>query len=463
MEHPSVGYDHTKRVVTFRGDYLIADRCDVMRVLFISGELIAGDLPYRLSEEGCDVKLYVEHPDQQECQSSFVTKIHDWRSELDWVGRTGLIVFDDVGYGETQDQLRRDGFRVFGGSLGGDRLELDREFAQTKFADLGLEVLPTLRFEHPAEAARHIRASAPCRWVVKQNNHDSALCYVGEFDDGTDAADVLESYQIRGIRDVSLQQAADGIEIGVARFFNGRDWVGPIELNIEHKALCDGDVGPKTGEMGTLAWYSADNDQRLFQKALAPLKPYLIESGFRGDIGVNCIINGQRVVPLEATARLGCPIVHIQEALHLTPWREFLGTISDGRQIELDYRRGYAIGLTIAVPPFPYQGQLAGHYSAAGFPVRFRKEPSPDEYHRHYHFESVRREIGADGQEQFQVTNGLGYAAFVTGIGDTVAAAREDVYAAARNLCIPKAIYRTDIGKKFIETDEQKLKSWGWI
>ena len=29
-----------------------------LRVLFISGELIAGDLAYRLKQEGCDVKLY---------------------------------------------------------------------------------------------------------------------------------------------------------------------------------------------------------------------------------------------------------------------------------------------------------------------------------------------------------------------------------------------------------------------
>ena len=255
-----------------------------MRVLFISGELIAGDLPYRLLEEGCDVKLFIEHPDQQDCQSGFVTKIDDWRSELNWVGKSGLIVFDDVGFGEIQDQLRRDGFRVFGGSAGGDQLELDREFAQRKFADFGLEVLPTLRFEQPADAARHIKVVAPCRWVVKQNNHDSALCYVGQFEDGSDAVDILESYQIAGIRDISLQMAADGVELSVARFFNGLDWVGPIELNIEHKALCDGDIGPKTGEMGNLAWYGGEKDQPLFNKVLAPLKPYLVESGFRGDI-----------------------------------------------------------------------------------------------------------------------------------------------------------------------------------
>jgi len=31
-----------------------------MRELFVSGELIAGDLAYRLKNEGCDVKLYVK-------------------------------------------------------------------------------------------------------------------------------------------------------------------------------------------------------------------------------------------------------------------------------------------------------------------------------------------------------------------------------------------------------------------
>jgi phosphoribosylamine--glycine ligase len=434
-----------------------------MRVLFISGELIAGDLPYRLSKEGCDVKLFIEHPGQQECQTGFVTKIDDWRSELDWVGKSGLIVFDDVGFGAVQDQLRCDGFRVYGGSLGGDRLELDREFAQECFARLGLEVLPTIRFEHPADAAAHIVASAPCGWVVKQNNHDSSLCYVGELGDGSDVADILASYQVQGVRDVSLQKAAEGIEFAVSRFFNGREWVGPIELNVEHKTLCDGDIGPNTGEMGNLAWYTDDESQALFLKVLAPLKPYLIESDFRGDIDVNCIINRQHVVPMEITSRLGCPAIHIQDAMFLTPWHEILGAIADGRQTEFNYRGGFGIGVTVAVPPFPYQGQLADRYSAAGYPVQFKINPPLEERQRHYHFESVRREVGIDGRESFRITNGLGYAAFVTGTGDTVAAARDDVYAAARNLCIPKAIYRTDIGKRFLETDERKLKSWGWI
>lgn len=434
-----------------------------MRVLFVSGELIGGDLPYRLLEEGCDVKLYVEHPDQQDSQSGFVPKTDDWRRELDWVGKTGLIVFDDVGFGAIQDELRQAGYRVYGGSLGGDRLELDREFAQTMFSSFGLDVLPTHRFEHPAEAAQHILSAAPARWVVKQNNHDSSLNYVGVFEDGSDVVEILASYQHSGIRDVSVQRAADGIEIAVARFFNGQDWVGPVELSVEHKALCDGDIGPKTGEMGNLAWYTDEENQPLFRKVLDPLRNYLAQSNFRGDVDVNCFVNSQGVVPIEVTARLGCPIVHIQDVLHVTPWRELLWAIADGRQIEVDFRRWYGIGLTVAVPPFPYRGQIADRYSAAGYPVRFRTEPSTEELRRHYHFESVRRVVETNGENRLYVTNGLGYAAFVTGFGASVEHARSDTYAAVENLCIPKSIYRTDIGHKFIKTDAALLKSWGWI
>lgn len=53
-----------------------------MRVLFVSGELIAGDLAYRLKLEGCEVKLFIEHPEQKRCLDGFVEKTDDWKKEL---------------------------------------------------------------------------------------------------------------------------------------------------------------------------------------------------------------------------------------------------------------------------------------------------------------------------------------------------------------------------------------------
>ena len=94
-----------------------------MKVLFISGELISGDLAYSLQKEGCDVRIYIQDKSVKDCFDGMLQKVHRWRDELGWVGKDGLIVFDDVGYGEVQDALRSDGYQVVGGSGEGDRFE----------------------------------------------------------------------------------------------------------------------------------------------------------------------------------------------------------------------------------------------------------------------------------------------------------------------------------------------------
>ena len=40
--------------------------------------------------------------------------------------------------------------------------------------------------------------------------------------------------------------------MAVGAFFNGNDFIYPINVNFEHKKLFPGDIGPFTGEMGTL-------------------------------------------------------------------------------------------------------------------------------------------------------------------------------------------------------------------
>lgn len=152
-----------------------------MNILFVSGELIAGDLALQLQREGNDLRMFINCPDQKDCLNGFVPETEDWEAELDWVGKSGLIVFDDVGYGETQDRLRLEGYRVVGGSAGGDRLEMDRAFAQQVFADCGMHVEPAYTFAEAGEALAFISAHGGA-WVVKQNDHQSHLNYVGVMD-----------------------------------------------------------------------------------------------------------------------------------------------------------------------------------------------------------------------------------------------------------------------------------------
>lgn len=430
-----------------------------MRVLFVSGELIAGDLAYGLKLEGCEVKLFVEHPDQKHCLDGFVEKTDDWKKELDWVGKDGLIVFDDVGYGKIQDDLRKEGYRVVGGSEGGDKLEQDRCFGQKVFADFGMQTVPIIDFESPSDAYAFVKAH-PKKWVVKQNTHQSALNYVGMFDDGRDVLSILESYEKNGIKNITLQEKLEGIEVSINRYFNGNDWVGPSEITIEHKGLFNDNLGPKTGEMGNLMWYD-DTNGKLFEETIGKLKLYLQETNFRGDIDINSFVSEKGVFPIEATSRFGCPITYSQSAMHISPWYEFLGAIADGKSYELKHKDGYCIALTLALPPFPYGGSLTKEYSSEGLEIFFKNKLTEEEK-KNIHFESVALKNDNDVERYF-ITHSIGYTLFVTGRGDTVMDARKAVLSLAEKVVIPKIFYRTDIGVSFINTDCDKLKKWGWI
>ena len=170
-----------------------------------------------------------------------VEKGDDWRRELPWVGKEGLIVFDDVGYGEIQDKLRLDGFSVIGGSAGGDHLELDREFGHAIFSQSGMTVTKLLSFSNPDEAIDFVSKEGGC-WVVKKSDHQSTLNYVGMMSDGRDVLSVLENYKHLGIKNISLQQKLQGVEVAVGRFFNGREWVGPACIKFRHKRLFNGHI-----------------------------------------------------------------------------------------------------------------------------------------------------------------------------------------------------------------------------
>ena len=113
----------------------------VMNILFISDECIAGNLAILLKKEGHNVKLHIKN--KNDCQNfdNLVEKISSWKKELKWVGKDGLIVFGDVGFGKVQDSLRKKGYKVFGGCEEADKLEKNREFGQQIFKKYGLKLV----------------------------------------------------------------------------------------------------------------------------------------------------------------------------------------------------------------------------------------------------------------------------------------------------------------------------------
>ena len=250
----------------------------------------------------------------------------------------------------------------------------------------------------------------------------------------------------------------------MGRYFSGTDWIGPIEFNLEHKHLHNGNIGPMTGEMGTVMWYEEDNTHPLFKETIGRLTEHLREINFRGDFDMGCIVNEDGVWPLEATARFGTPSTELQCELHESPWSEFLGAVADGKQYDLNYKKGYGVVVTIAVPPNPYppaEKEENDIFTMKGTRIHFKRDLTEQEMER-LHLEEVSCDEDEDGKFYY-LSGRHGYVMYVTGSGETIEDARKEVYDLIDAFTIPKMFYRTDIGQKFDTVERQQLEAWGWL
>ena len=123
----------------------------------------------RLIAEGHEVRVHMSDEDSSDVMQGMINFVEDWQSQLQWIreaGPDGVIVFETATAGETQDDLRRDGFNVVGGSGLGDRLESDRAFGQSILASHGLSTACSREF-HSFDSAIEFLQSSPGRYVFK--------------------------------------------------------------------------------------------------------------------------------------------------------------------------------------------------------------------------------------------------------------------------------------------------------
>ena len=77
-------------------------------ILFISFEACAGDLAYRLKQEGYTVKWYVQSKADRVLYDGFLEKVDEWEPHKEWAD---LIIIDDIGFGALADRCAKKGKR----------------------------------------------------------------------------------------------------------------------------------------------------------------------------------------------------------------------------------------------------------------------------------------------------------------------------------------------------------------
>ena len=244
-----------------------------------------------------------------------------------------------------------------------------------------------------------------------------------------------------------------GVEIGVGAYFNGTEFLKPACLDWEHKRFFPGDLGELTGEMGTIVTYAGA--ERIFDATLALVAAQLRASAYCGYINLNLIANEQGLWPLEFTSRFGYPGFAICDALQREPWHCIFRKMLHGGVPEIATRAGYGAGIVLTVPPFPYE---QGYDELSkGTPISFR-EPMTQADHDHLFLGEVALQAG-----QLVTSGTIGYVGVATGIGSSIAQAREKAYALARKVVVPNLRYRTDIGERLLQQDLERLRSLGYL
>lgn len=427
----------------------------VKKFLFVGREGLAGDLAWQIVKEGHAVKMAISDEEEKDVYDGFVEKVEDWKMALPWAD---VVVFEDsgYGYGALADSLRKEGKLVVGGSAYTDKLEVDREFGQIEMQSVGIQVVPHWDFKD-FDAAIAIIKENPGRYAFKPSgdipSEQKGILFIGQEEDGRDLIEVLEHNKkswAKKFKKFQLQKFISGVEVAVGAFFNGKEFIVPVCVNFEHKKLFPGDIGPSTGEMGTLMFW-AGREHAVFQATLAKMEEKLRGSGYVGYIDINCIANAKGVYPLEFTCRFGYPTISIQMEGIMSLWGEFLTALAKGEPFELKAKKGFQIGVVIAVPPFPYndKGEF-GIYK--DFSILFKK-PALDGIH----LGDVKLVEG-----DWHLAGETGYALVVTGSDNTVEGARKQVYRRISNIMLQNMFYRTDIGLKWYH-ESDKLQTWGYL
>jgi phosphoribosylamine--glycine ligase len=408
-----------------------------MRVLLIcdAGDGLL-DIALRAGKSGHDVRMFVRKYDARTrpIGKGLVTLVPFWQPHADW---SDMIILEGNGvFMSEMDRWRQRGKLVIGGNQESAAWELDRKKGMEVFRKAGIPVPPYREFNDYPEAIRYVeRRGEPLYSKPCSDTADKSLsAKTGVPEDPTFMLQKWKKKHSRPPCPFLLQDGIDGVEFAVGAWFGPAGFADGIEENFEHKRFCAGDIGPNTGEMGTVMRYVRRS--KLFEKVLKPLEEFLNELGYVGNVDVNCIVDGEGSAwPLEFTMRLGWPAFNIETDLFDCDPIEFLHSLASGGSTRGAHRMNeIAVGVVMAIPPYPHSPR--DYEEIVGVPIYGAVD---QQWHP--------CECQAGSLDE-QMSSAGSYIGIATGKGSAVREAARGAYRTLRKISMPASpFYRNDIGK----------------
>lgn len=236
---------------------------------------------------------------------------------------------------------------------------------------------------------------------------------------------------------VVIEECMVGPEVTVLAFCDGEHLV-PMLSSQDHKRAYDGNQGPNTGGMGAFCpslRYTPEIEKECVEKIFLPTVAALKAEGrpFKGVVyfGLMLTADGPKVV--EYNARFGDPETQPILSMLDSDLMDIFEACVNGTldKADIRWKTGAACCLVLASGGYPVSYRI-------GFPISGLDEAGKTAAVFH-----AGTKIGEDGSLHTAGGRVLG----VTALGDTLEAAIENAYAAAKYISFQDLHLRTDIGK----------------
>lgn len=368
-----------------------------MVIAIVSHGFDASGIAYLLKNEGNVIHIWVEKKIRALENVAGIKVFHSDEISLEEFieknKKAGLILFDGSEYSAIQDRLRKEGLNVVGSSKLGEAVERSRIIGCEVAKRCGINIPNYFVFNSLNELKKFLRESKG-KYVLKQSgNLPKNFNFSG---DSEEIIEHIEGFEKRNkkslqsgkikIENFMLQEFIEGYEVAVAGFFTPQGWLRTekgrilLEINFEHKKLAPFDIGPTTGEMGTVAYFDSGRNI-IFEQMLEPLEKLLASYSNWGVVDANCIVNEEGIYLLEHTIRFGYPIsdlysILLDKQLGIS-YTEFLNCIATGTKVPEIKMEGFGIVYVVAYPIFPYENVKAKEES---FLFEYVRPPEKDGY-----------------------------------------------------------------------------------
>lgn len=413
-----------------------------MNLLIVDNEGSGVDLGLRAMAYGHSVKLFISGPDT-EIGEGLVPTVTSWEREVPWAD----VVFmtDNTRFMRELGAMREQGFPIFGPSREAAAWELDRAKGQEILDKAGIDTIPYKAFTDYDKAIAYVVKNGG-RYVSKPSNEaDKSLSYVAESPDDM-VFQLMKWKQERKLKgEFILQAFVPGVEMAIGSWFGPAGFQHWLE-NWEFKKFMNDDLGPNTGEQGTVLRYAKKS--KLADKVLKPLESHLAELAYTGYVDVNCIVDERgNPWPLEFTMRPGWPLFQIQQAVHLGDPIAWMLDLMDGTN-SLKVSEDVATGVVVSIPDYPYSKLT--RREMVGIPIYGITPKIRDHIHP---AEMMKTQVPSVVDGAVKMKPGLAsagdYVMVVTGTGKTVKASSTQAYDVLEKISMPRSPqYRTDIGNR---------------